>query len=424
MKFTELTVQEYDDFVWQTTQMSHYFQMKENIKNRERDGYHVVLLGVKEGDRVIAASLFSKIPMIGGYQYYSNRGPVMDYKDSKLVDFYFRELDRYLKRNQTVFVKVDPYWIYKLYDKDVNPKDGTQNDAIIDQLISLGYKHKGFTRGYTADQQVRWMSVMYLNGETPQSLMKQFDSQRKRNVKKAQKYGVKIRLLQKDELNIFLDLYRETEERAGFISRPDAYMEGFNECYGDKVLLPLAYIDLDEYIDKLTEDLTSAEASRDKLMANDNKSDKQLKKIEQFDREIEHMQKELLEISELRQTDGKILNLASGMFFENHFEVNYYSGGSSTKYNKFMGPYAMHWYMINYCLEHGYDRYNFYGVSGDFTEDGEDYGVYRFKRGFNAQIEELVGDFTKPINKPKYYMFELLTNARIKASQIKHKLKK
>ena len=37
-------------------------------------------------------------------------------------------------------------------------------------------------------------------------------------------------------------------------------------------------------------------------------------------------------------------------------------------------------------------------LSGDFTENSEDYGVYRFKRGFNVQIEELIGSFYKPIH--------------------------
>lgn len=422
MEFTELTVAEYTDFIWNTTEMSHYFQLQENIKNREADGYPVVLLGVKEEGEVIAASLFSKIPTFGSYFYYSNRGPVMDYKNSELVDFYFKSLDTYLKTHQALYVKLDPYWIYKLYDKDVNYKEeyGT-NDAIINQLKSLGYKHTGFSVGYTMDTQVRWMSVLYLQGETPASIMKQFDSQRKRNVKKAQKYGVKIRLLGKDELDVFLDLYRETEQRAGFIARPDRYFEGFHQYYEDKVLLPLAYIDLNEYIEKLSNDITSSESNRDQMMANENKSDKQMKKIEQLDREINHMQDELLEMSTLRKTDGNILNLAAGMFFLNHFEVNYFSGGSSEKYNKFMGPYAMHWYMINYCFEHGFDRYNFYGVSGDFSESGEDYGVYRFKRGFNAQIEELVGDFIKPINKPKYAVYQAALKTRLKLSELKQR---
>lgn len=422
MEFTELTVAEYTDFIWNTTEMSHYFQLQENINNREADGYPVVLLGIKENGKVTAASLFSKIPTFGSYFYYSNRGPVMDFTNSDRVDFYFKSLDSYLKKHQALYVKLDPYWIYKTYDKDVNYKeDNGTNDLIIKQLQTLGYKHTGFSVGYTMDTQVRWMSVLYLQGETPETIMKQFDSQRKRNVKKAQKYGVKIKFLNKDELDVFLELYRETEERAGFIARPDSYFEGFNEHYDDKVILPLAYIDLDEYIEKLSKDLSDAEARRDQMMAKDNKSEKQLKKIEQLDSEINHMQNELLEMSTLRKTDGKILNLAAGMFFLNHFEVNYFSGGSSEKYNKFMGPYAMHWFMINYCFEHGFERYNFYGVSGDFSETGEDYGVYRFKRGFNAQIEELVGDFIKPINKPKYAIYQSILKTRLKLSELKQK---
>ena len=82
-----------------------------------------------------------------------------------------------------------------------------------------------------------------------------------------------------------------------------------------------------------------------------------------------------------------------------------------------MGPYEMHWHMINYCFDNGYDRYNFYGLSGDFTENSEDYGVYRFKRGFNVKIEELIGDFYKPINKVKYWLFNTL-------DRIRNKLKK
>ncbi len=55
--------------------------MKENIVTRENDGFEVVLLGIKDdNNKVIAASLFSKIPTMGSYVYYSNRGPVMDFQ--------------------------------------------------------------------------------------------------------------------------------------------------------------------------------------------------------------------------------------------------------------------------------------------------------------------------------------------------------
>lgn len=419
MKFTELAVKEYDNFVQNPSLESHYFQVKESIATREEDGFQVVLLGLKDdNNQVIAASLFSKIPTMGSYVYYSNRGPVMDYSDLGLVDYYLRELDNYLQHHNCLYVKMDPYWIYQIYDKDINPlSKQINNDALVNLFKAHGYEHHGFTTEYDTSSQVRWMGVLNLDGETPASLKKQFDSQRKRNINKAINNGIKVRFLERDEFHIFLELYRETEERAGFVSKTDDYFYNFIDNYGDKVLVPLAYIDLDENINSIQAALTEKENRRDQMMEKEQKSDKQLKKIAELDRQIEHDKKELLQNSELRQTDGAMLNLASGVFFANAYEVNYFSGGSSEKYNRFMGPYMMHWFMINYCFDHGYDRYNFYGLSGDFTENSEDYGVYRFKRGFNVQIEELIGDFYKPIKKTKYKLFNTLNNVRKKLNR-------
>ena len=419
MKFTELTVKEYDNFVQNPSLESHYFQVKESIATREEDGFQVVLLGLKDdNNQVIAASLFSKIPTMGSYVYYSNRGPVMDYSDLGLVDYYLRELDNYLQHHNCLYVKMDPYWIYQIYDKDIKQlSNQINNDALVNLFKAHGYEHHGFTTEYDTSSQVRWMGVLNLDGETPASLKKQFDSQRKRNINKAINNGIKVRFLDRDEFHIFLELYRETEERTGFVSKTDDYFYNFIDNYGDKVLVPLAYIDLDENINSIQAALTEKENRRDQMMEKEQKSDKQLKKIAELDRQIEHDKKELLQNSELRQTDGAILNLASGVFFANAYEVIYFSGGSSEKYNRFMGPYMMHWFMINYCFDHGYDRYNFYGLSGDFTENSEDYGVYRFKRGFNVQIEELIGDFYKPIKKTKYKLFNTLNSVRKKLNR-------
>ena len=39
--------------------------------------------------------------------------------------------------------------------------------------------------------------------------------------------------------------------------------------------------------------------------------------------------------------------------------------------------------MIKFAKEHDINRYNFYGITGDFSEDAEDAGT-KFKEGFNA----------------------------------------
>lgn len=34
-----------------------------------------------------------------------------------------------------------------------------------------------------------------------------------------------------------------------------------------------------------------------------------------------------------------------------------------------MGAYRLQWDMIKFAKEHNVDRYNFYGITGDFSED-------------------------------------------------------
>lgn len=60
---------------------------------------------------------------------------------------------------------------------------------------------------------------MDLKDQTPASIKKKFDSQRKRNINKAINHGIKVKFLGPDELDRFFKLYRETEERAGFVSK-------------------------------------------------------------------------------------------------------------------------------------------------------------------------------------------------------------
>jgi peptidoglycan pentaglycine glycine transferase (the fourth and fifth glycine) len=100
------------------------------------------------------------------------------------------------------------------------------------------------------------------------------------------------------------------------------------------------------------------------MMAKENKSDKQMKKIAELDKQIDHDQHEYslhMHLQNKRQKQGLELGRP---FCSIHLHLiihadhdHYFSGGSSEKYNQFMGPYMMHWFMINYCFDNGYDRY-------------------------------------------------------------------
>lgn len=72
----------------------------------------------------------------------------------------------------------------------------------------------------------------------------------------------------------------------------------------------------------------------------------------------------------------------------------YLYGASSSQYNKLYATYLMHWTMIKYALNNGFDFYNFGGVfAKDYDVNNKDYGLLLFKSGFcNQGFIEYISD--------------------------------
>ena len=102
------------------------------------------------------------------------------------------------------------------------------------------------------------------------------------------------------------------------------------------------------------------------------------------------------------------MDLAAALYIYNDYEVYYLSSGSNPKYNTYMGAYRLQWEMIKFAKARNIQRYNFYGITGDFSENAEDAGVQKFKAGFNAYVEEYIGDFIKPIRPLLYKIYDLI----------------
>ena len=76
------------------------------------------------------------------------------------------------------------------------------------------------------------------------------DSLRKRNTKKF-KNGVKVKFLSEEELPIFRSFMEDTTETKEFQDRDDSFYYNRYRHFKDRVLVPLAYIKFDEYIEEL-----------------------------------------------------------------------------------------------------------------------------------------------------------------------------
>lgn len=399
MKFVELNEKEYQAFAshhcyasFQQTPMMKQAKQYANIEG--------IYLGVKENEEVIAASLFVITPVFKKYvYYYASRGLLMDYSNLKLLTFFIQNLKKYCHDHRGLYVRIDPN--VELNERDINGnliENGYNNQAIVKTLTQCGLKYCGANIGFDARRQMRFMFVLDLENKTEEQLLKEMDQQTRWSVNKTLKMGVEVKEI--TDFEVFKKVMTHTSERRGFEDREDAFYLGMKDAYGDSFKMLSAVINTHQYEELMRQDLevqTKELAEVDEMLSQQPQSKKFNRKRKVVLEAIDIAHKRIAEANQLKQYGDECV-LAVATFICVGKEVVYFTSGAYDHLMKYNGPYAIQWHMLRYALENHYTRYNFYGCSGDFRKEAEDYGVYEFKKGFNGKVIELVGDFILEVN--------------------------
>lgn len=416
MQFTELTLEEFNDYT--AKHFSHFTQTEQNYKLKTDSGIETYLVGVKDNDIVKAACLLTLTPVMKVFKYaYTNRGPVLDYSDETVFKTFFDGLTKFLKPKKVMYLRVDPYEVINKRNHEGEVIESMENDYIFDNFKALGYDHDGFKNGFDPIVQVRWHSVLDLTGKDKKEVFDNMDTLRKRNIKKAEKHGLHIKYLDVDNIDIFRRFMKDTSEMKSFYDRDDSFYIDRKRYFKDQVMIPMVYVDLLDYTESIAQDKKKMEKNIEKAeraLERDPDNEKNQNKVKNLTEQVENIDAKLTEGQELLETHGKELPLSSAYFIVTPHEVTYLSGGTDNDFRHFAGSYLIQWTMIQCALDQGIDQYNFYGISGDFTENAEDYGVIQFKKGFNAVVNEYIGDFIKPVNGPAYKIYDGLNKLRNK----------
>lgn len=195
----------------------------------------------------------------------------------------------------------------------------------------------GFVRSFGPDGfegiQARFNYRLYIRGRDEQALLMNLTQQTRRNLRLAQRHGVEVRVAGEECLDEFVRLMQITGARDGFAVRPRAYFVRFLQALGEHARLYMGFY-------------------------------------------------------EGRAICGAIATNFAG-------KCCYVYGASDNESRNVMPNYLLQWEMIRWALETDCSVYDFQGISGNLEPEGNHmYGLYRFKRGFNGQIDELAGEFT------------------------------
>ncbi|QIA26534.1 peptidoglycan bridge formation glycyltransferase FemA/FemB family protein [Thermaerobacter sp. PB12/4term] len=90
----------------------------------------------------------------------------------------------------------------------------------------------------------------------------------------------------------------------------------------------------------------------------------------------------------------------------------YLYGGTDYEARKVMPSHAAQWAAIQWAIAEGCRIYDFRGVSGNLDPSDPHYGLYRFKKGFGAELVEYVGEFERIYAPARYWAFRAAFAAR------------
>lgn len=365
MEFVELTEKQFDS-VCNNFKESSFYQTSAWARVKKLTGWIHYYVGVKENNKIIACSLvLGNNIYLNKYIYYAPRGLLVDYNNLELLDFFINKLKKFLIKRNGIFLKIDPLIDYKWHDRYGNPINEKNNQFIVDHLTELGFKHHGFTTGYSDEIQFRWSFCVNVD-RSMEEIVKEMDQRCRRCIRKYESYPLKIVPVDDKNMKDFKNIMEHTAKRHNHFDRTTEYYKKIAEELKDDVRMSIIYLDKQKFLENHKED---------KLY------------------------------SMIAKQTVKYIPISAGVFIFDSNRANYVYGGTYKEYMPLMAQYKMQMEMIKETMKKGIPIYDFGGISGDFDSTHSNYGVYEFKRGFGGNVIEYIGEFDLMLNKKEYLFY-------------------
>ncbi|MEV7032622.1 peptidoglycan bridge formation glycyltransferase FemA/FemB family protein [Streptomyces sp. NPDC093272] len=331
-------------------------------------------LGWFDGEGRMAGSalvLLRALPKVKRYLAYLPEGPVIDWHDPE-PERWLDPLLAHLKGRGAFAVKMGPPVVVRRWSAEAvkeaiaDPAARRLRDApptseepgalaLAERLRRLGWRQAadGGEDGFAAGQP-RYVFQVPFAGRSLDDIRGGLNQQWRRNVKKAEKAGVKVVRGSYEDLPAFYTLYTETAGRDRFLPRPLAYFQ------------------------RMWTALTAEHPDRMRLY--------------------------------LAHHDGEVLAAATMLTVGDHV---WYSYGASTGRRREVQPNnAIQWRMMCDAHEAGAAVYDFRGITDTLEESDHLLGLLRFKVGAGGEAVEYLGEWDFPLNRLLHKAFDVYMGRR------------
>jgi lipid II:glycine glycyltransferase (peptidoglycan interpeptide bridge formation enzyme) len=218
---------------WQKFQekipFSSPFQMMERIETRSRMGFKTYILGVFENDILVGGGLL----MGKNNEFWIPHGPILDYKNQKLLSFFLRNLIEFAKKHNFIHLEVLPQYLVSRRTISGEIIEKFEYKSIMKTFEKYGFKHTGWTIE-TEMKALRWV---YIKDLTPYKSLDELRADYSKRLRKHLRHlNGKLELvkLSRNELPIYLDIIKASDDKNDVKTRDISYFQHIFDCYGDK----------------------------------------------------------------------------------------------------------------------------------------------------------------------------------------------
>ena len=302
----------------------------------------------------VALVLYRSVPRLPQRSLaYIPEGPAIDWSSENL-ESWLKPLVSHVKSRGAFQLKIGPPVVVAQWDTDtvkeaianvhvgliseIEP-DRTFETAsrVVNELKKMGWSQEASDGAGFGDVQPRFVFQVPLANRSLKDILAGFNQQWRRNIRKAEKSGVVVRLGTRSDLPAFHSVYVETAQRDGFTPRGLIYFERMWDALGEHLTLHVA-----EY-------------------------------------------------------EGHVAAATIMVTVNKHA---WYSYGASTTADRDARPSnALQWNMIETARELGCDTYDLRGISNTLDPDNHLFGLINFKLGSGGYVQEYVGEWDFDIRK-------------------------
>lgn len=392
MNIKELSIEEFLEFS-QNHDLGNFHQTLEYALLRAEEGYEYELIGYKENENILAATLIL-IKKIGNFYYgYAPRGFLIDYANRFFLKTFTDQIKEYYKKRGLVFIKINPEIAIGKMNKETHNVEYNSNYPIVDNLIGCGYK-KLKNNMYFEALLPRFNAIVPLKDFNISKLSKNTRNKIRKGIRK----GLTLCKVDFDKFDILYNFIKNKRNKDEFY-----YKDLFNVFNKkDSIDLFLIKVDFKDYLirtqNRYTTELNKNTILNEKMINFTNPTTINTKM--NSDKTLLSYKNDIAEASKYLNTDQD-LYIAGALVIKYDNRITIQISGYDKAYTRYVPNYFLYFSILDYYKDtHDYADLN--GVTADLSKESPFHGLNEFKMGFNPHIYEYIGEFDLIINETLY----------------------